>query len=109
MEYTCKVGKCFVTYTIQYRKIGKQNKTVAVILNTPVTGGHGVEATSMKIVGSNPDEVTGFFNWPNPSSRNTTLGSTQLLTEMSTRNLPERNVRLARRADNLTAICVLTV
>jgi hypothetical protein len=30
-----------------------------------------------------------FFNWPNPSSRTMTLGSTQPLTEMSTRNLPE--------------------
>jgi hypothetical protein len=30
----------------------------------------------------------GFFNWPNPSSRTMALGSTQLLTEMSTRNLP---------------------
>jgi hypothetical protein len=29
-----------------------------------------------------------FFNWPNRSSRTMTLGSTQPLTEMSTRNLP---------------------
>jgi hypothetical protein len=29
-----------------------------------------------------------FFNWPNPSSRTMALGSTQPLTEMSTRNLP---------------------
>jgi hypothetical protein len=35
-----------------------------------------------------PDEVIWFFNWPNPSSRTMTLGSTQPLTEMSTRNLP---------------------
>jgi hypothetical protein len=28
-----------------------------------------------------------FFNWPNPSSRTMALGSTQPLTEMSTRNL----------------------
>jgi hypothetical protein len=35
-----------------------------------------------------PDEVTGFFNWPNPSNRTTALGSTQPLTEMSIRNLP---------------------
>jgi hypothetical protein len=31
-----------------------------------------------------------FFNLPNPSSRTMTLGSTQPLTEMSTRNLPGR-------------------
>jgi hypothetical protein len=35
-----------------------------------------------------PDEVIGFFNFRNPSSRTTVLGSTQPLTEMSTRNLP---------------------
>jgi hypothetical protein len=34
-----------------------------------------------------------------------TLVSTQPLTEMSTRNLPEGNGRQARKADNLTAIC----
>jgi hypothetical protein len=45
-------------------------------------------ATSRKVAGSIPDEVIGFFNWPNPSSRTMALGSTQFLTEMSTRNLP---------------------
>jgi hypothetical protein len=49
--------------------------------------------------------VTEIFNLPNPSSRTMTLGSTQPLTEMSTRNLPEGNERRARKADNLTAIC----
>jgi hypothetical protein len=33
------------------------------------------------------------------------LGSTQPLTEMSTRNIPGGKGRLARGADNLTAIC----
>jgi hypothetical protein len=33
------------------------------------------------------------------------LGSTQPLTEMSTRNLPGGEGRSARKADNLTAIC----
>jgi hypothetical protein len=33
------------------------------------------------------------------------LGSTQPLTEMTTRNLPEGKGRPARKADNLTAIC----
>jgi hypothetical protein len=33
------------------------------------------------------------------------LGSTQPLTEMSTRNLPEGKGRPARKTDNLTAIC----
>jgi hypothetical protein len=55
--------------------------------------------------GSIPDEVTRFFNWPNPSSRNTALESTQPVTGMSIRNLPGSKGRPAREADNLTAIC----
>jgi hypothetical protein len=51
-----------------------------------------------------PDEVD-FFNLPNPSSRTMTLGPTQPLTEMSTRNLPGGKKRPAHRADNLAAIC----
>jgi hypothetical protein len=51
-----------------------------------------------------PDEVD-FFNFPNPSSRTVALGSTQPLTEMSTRNLPGVKKRLVLRADNLAAIC----
>jgi hypothetical protein len=50
-----------------------------------------------------PDEVD-FFNLPNPSSRTMALGSTQPLTEMSTRNLPRGKKRPARKADNLAAI-----
>jgi hypothetical protein len=44
-------------------------------------------ATREKFAGSSPDEVDIFFNLPNPSIRTVTLGSTQPLTEMSTRNL----------------------
>jgi hypothetical protein len=45
--------------------------------------------TSRKVPGSIPDEVIGYFNWPNPSSRTMALGSTQPLLEVSTRNVPE--------------------
>jgi hypothetical protein len=45
-------------------------------------------ATNWKVAGSIPDEVIGFFNWPNISSHTMALGSTQPLTEMSTTNLP---------------------
>jgi hypothetical protein len=55
-----------------------------------------------------PDEVD-FFNLPNPSNSTMALGSTQPLTEMSTRNLPGGKRRPARKADNLTAICEPTV
>jgi hypothetical protein len=59
--------------------------------------------------GSIPDEVIGFFNWPNPSSCAMALGSTQPLTEMSTRNLPGGKGRPAHGANNLTAIFKPTV
>jgi hypothetical protein len=63
-------------------------------------------ATSRKIAGSIPD-VIGFLSLPKPSSR--TMGSTQPLIEMSTRNLAGGKGRSARKADNLTAICESTV
>jgi hypothetical protein len=44
-------------------------------------------ATNRKVAGSIPDDVTGFFRWHNPSDRTVTLGSTQPLTEMSTRSI----------------------
>jgi hypothetical protein len=50
-----------------------------------------------------------FFNLPNPSSRTMALGSTQPLTEMSTRNLPGGKGLPARKANNLTIICEPTV
>jgi hypothetical protein len=77
-------------------------------LNTKGARGSAVgwgTATSRKLEGSIPDEVIAFFNWPNPSSRTMALGSTQLLTEMSTVNVPGGKGRPARKADDLTAIC----
>jgi hypothetical protein len=65
----------------------------------------GHYATSRKVAGFIPGEVHGFFNCPNPSSRTMTVGSTQPLTEMSTRTLPGGKGKPARKADNLTAIC----
>ena len=44
-------------------------------------------ATSWKVAGSIPDGVIGIFHWHKPSGRTMTLGLTQPLTEMSTRNI----------------------
>jgi len=44
-------------------------------------------AKSQKIVGSTPDGVIEIFHWHHPSGRTIALGSTQPLTEMSTRNI----------------------
>jgi hypothetical protein len=51
-----------------------------------------------------PDEVD-IFKLPNSSICIMALGSTQPLTEMSTRNLPGGQKQPACRADNLAAIC----
>ena len=44
-------------------------------------------ATKRKVVGSIPDGVNEIFHWHNPSDRTMALGSTQPLTEMSTRRI----------------------
>jgi len=59
-------------------------------------------ATSQKVAGSIADGVIGFFHWHNPSDCTMALGSTQPLTEMSTRNISWGWRRPVRRADNLT-------
>jgi hypothetical protein len=55
------------------------------------------------------EEITGFFNLPNPSSRTEDPEFTQPLTEMSTKNLPAGKGRLALEDGNFTAICESTV
>jgi hypothetical protein len=62
-------------------------------------------ATSRKVAGSVTDEAIGLFNLLNPSNRTMALGTTQFLTEMSTRNLSGGKGRPARKADNLTTNC----
>jgi hypothetical protein len=57
-----------------------------------------------KVTRSILDEITSFFNCANLCSCTVALGSTQPLTEMSIRNLPEVNGRPVRKADNLTVI-----
>jgi hypothetical protein len=44
-------------------------------------------ATNRQVAGSIPDGVSGIFHWNNPVGRTMALGSTQPLTEMSTRNI----------------------
>jgi hypothetical protein len=58
----------------------------------------------LKVAGSIRIKAIGFFNLPNLSSRAMALGLTKPLTEISTRNLRVAKQRLARKADNLTAI-----
>ena len=52
--------------------------------------------------GSIPDGFTVIFHCHNPPGRTMALGSTQPLTEMSTRNISLGERRPVRKADNLT-------
>jgi hypothetical protein len=61
-------------------------------------------ATNRKVAGSIPDGVIGIFHWHDPSDRTMALGSTQPLTEMSTRSISWGERRPVRKADNLTTI-----
>jgi hypothetical protein len=56
-------------------------------------------------VGSIPNEIIEIFNLPDPSSRTMALGFSQLLTEMSLRNLLGGKALPARKAGNLTSSC----
>jgi hypothetical protein len=60
-------------------------------------------------VGSSPDELNLFLFQFNLTSHTMTLGSSQSLTKMSTRNLPRGKGRPALKAGNLTAVCELNV
>jgi len=44
-------------------------------------------ATNQKVAGSIPDGLIEIFHWHNPSDRTMALGSTQPVTEMSTRSI----------------------
>jgi hypothetical protein len=54
--------------------------------------------------GSIPDEIIGFIDLPNPSSRNMALEFTQPLPQMSTSNLSGGKASRARKSANLNAI-----
>jgi hypothetical protein len=66
--------------------------------------------TSRKIAGSIPDKYIKFFNWPNPSNRTMVMKTTQVLTEMSSRNLMRgvkacRHARLANSSPTVSRFC----
>jgi hypothetical protein len=65
----------------------------------------GIMLQAGRPAGSIPNEVIVFFNLHNPSSRNMAPGSTQPITEISTKNLSGGNGRPVHKAENLTAVC----
>jgi hypothetical protein len=58
-------------------------------------GGWGTATKSRKFAGLIPHGVTGIFQWRNASDRTLTLGLSQPLTEMSTKNLYRGGVKAA--------------
>jgi hypothetical protein len=68
-----------------------QNKYAVITSKLGARGSAGGSGTMLQVGRSRvriPMRSLEFFNLPNPSSRIMALGSTELLTEMSTRNLP---------------------
>jgi hypothetical protein len=63
--------------------------------------------TNRNVAGSISDGFSGIFHSHNPSDRTIALGSTQPLTEMSTRNISWGQMRPVLEADNLTTILCL--
>jgi hypothetical protein len=74
------------------------------ILGTAVAQWLRYCATNQKVAGSIPDGVVEFFIDINPSDRTMALGSTQPLTEMSTRSISWGLMRPVRKADNRTTL-----
>jgi hypothetical protein len=62
-------------------------------------------STSRKVAGLIPDEIIGFFNWPNPSSCIMALGSSQPLTEMKTMNLGVKCGQLPTSPPSVCRLC----
>jgi hypothetical protein len=75
------------------------------LLGHAVANGSRHFITEWKVSDSIPDEVFGIFDWFNPFSLIISLGSTQPLIQMGTRNLPGDKGRPALVPDDLTAIC----
>ena len=66
-------------------------------------------ATNLKVTGSIPDCVTGIFHWHTPSDRTMALGSTQPLTEMSTRIFPGCKCSQCVRLTTLPPPCAVVM
>ena len=64
-------------------------------------------ARNRKVAGSIPDGVIGIFHWHNPPDRTMFLGSTQPLTEMSTRRISWGKCGRCVRLTTLPPLCAV--
>ena len=82
----------WVFQMVSFSQVSPQNR-IRILLSTLHNGGRAVAqwlrhyATNRNVVGPVPDGIIGIFQWHNPSGRTMALGSTQPLTEMSTRSI----------------------
>ena len=74
----------FTSYLPSCRRQGQIYLRLFIIIIIIIIIGHAV-ATIWQVAGSIAGGVIGIFQWHNPSGRTMALGSTQPLTEMSTR------------------------
>ena len=103
-------------YTLHYKWILEASRLIILHLlfhfasvlenigGTTVTQWLRCCVTNRMVTGSIPDGVNGIFHWHNLSDRTMALGSTQPLTEMSTRSISWGQKRSVRKTDNLTTI-----
>jgi hypothetical protein len=111
-EYICHPTMCYFivlralwSNPWEFARLRKSDESYCVSRGRCSVVGWGT-ATRLKVTGSIPSEVVGIFSLPNPSSRAMALGSTQFLTEISTRNLREsKGLPASAQTENLTDNC----
>ena len=103
-----RTGVCLTVETLRLGLGGNADTWFSVNANLHYEVGTAVTqwlrccATNRKAAGSIPDVVIGIFPWRNPSDHAMALGSTQPVTEMSTRRIFWGLMRQERKADNLS-------
>jgi hypothetical protein len=104
------LSKSVRKFAFRTAQLCRQCLAVVYYVQNLVLGGTAVAqwlrycATNRKVAGSIPDGDIAFFIDVNPSDRTMAVGSTQPLTEMSTRSISWGWMRPVRKADNLTTI-----
>jgi hypothetical protein len=88
--------ECFPTY-LTYAPPSEQRKTICDLVHFAITVKYWYT-----ILKSIPNGVIGIFHWHNSSGRTMALGSTQALTEMSTRGISWGWRWPVHKADKLT-------
>ena len=87
MQRNCILVLCLFHHCLHSRQLPSNLFLLLILLGTAVAQWLRCCVTNRKVAGSIPDGVIGIFLCYNPSDRTMALGSTQPLTEMSTRSI----------------------